>query len=733
MSSKELFLQYLASRLESLPIFPPAVTLAMSTVSGDAPFRLKLGIALSELVTFAAHLRKPIKLYDDTTVPVNAITFALSKSGTSKDKSLNAVRKSMDRAYLLLQDQRLKDAERLARQKAKAAGDTAEEWRKYYTPPKPLQAGLGTAEGLVRHFAEIATGKLGAGSITSSEIGTELQTNGNITEIIKIIAVAYDLGNVPAKIIKSSENQTPELSGFPVNALFFGSQEGLLFHNDIKSKFKLIFNTQLARRSLFIYTPEELPRIQVTSIEDLYAQKEQERTVVLEAQTKLNELTAELVKTTDQEPLVLTQEAQTLFDVYLELNAIRSSEISNKFPISKLSQKHKQWLALKLSGAYAILAGESEITEQTYALAVNTCEFLTEDLLSFEKELIKEPYELFSDMCHYKAEDGQFFMSLHDLRKMGYIQGSGASRPKLEDLAILCSSYDKNGNYEATAHGIEYTEIAITDVVGVSYKLFDTELTNDAFKEYAVTHCDDGYEFYETTFGELELLLMENAAYSPFHMKDGVRNKDSIIGGTKFIVLDIDDSFLTDEEAHTLLSSYNHYIVRTSDPENAYKYRILLELDATLDIDDYLWKQFIVTVGKELGFAVDQLPKSQVFLAFSDRTVHSQLQGQALPTKQLLEEAKRTLKDKPKSPKNETKEVKKTKLGNPRDTFNFAFEAVTGERSTKLYRALMYAIDLGADSEYIEKLANEINDYWINPLEESELYRTLITPIQRKL
>ena len=374
MSTLQMLDTYVKERTSKLNPFPDIIQKGINTISGDVPYKLKLAITLSELITFSSHLRKPIKLYDGTLVPTNAIVFALSASGTSKDKSLNTIRKSLSTAYETLEEHRKDYAQEKAERMAVLDGAKKEDWARYYQAPKPLQAGLGTVEGLMHHFADIAENPMGAGSIMTSEIGSELQNNGSITDIIKIISVAYDLGNIPPKIVKSFENQTKAVKSLPVNALFFGAQDALLYNNEIKNKFKMVFNTQLARRSIFTYTPEIPARLEIDSVDKLYEMREKERKRVLAAQEDLNELTAHLVETTSAEPLQLTEDAEKLFDVYLELNSILSDDMSNKYQISKLSRKHKQWLALKLAGTYAILYGREHINEEMYAYAINTVE-----------------------------------------------------------------------------------------------------------------------------------------------------------------------------------------------------------------------------------------------------------------------------------------------------------------------------------------------------------------------
>lgn len=734
MTTKALLNNYIVERTKGLGPYPDIIENGINTISGEVPFKLKLAITLAELITFSSHLRKPIELYDGTLVPTNAIVFALSASGTSKDKSLNALRRSLSVGYEHLENQRKQYAQDKAEKMAKLEGDTKENWQKYYIAPKPLQAGLGTVEGLMHHFADIAANPMGAGSILSSEIGSELQTNGAITDIIKIIAVAYDLGNIPPKIVKSAENQTGAVKDLPVNALFFGSQEGILYNNDIKNKFRLVFNTQLARRCIFTFTPEVPSRLDIKSIDELYEQKEAERVRTVGAQVKLNALTADLVEDTSQTPLQVTEEANKLFDVYLEYNAILSDEQSGKYPISKLSRKHKQWLALKLAGTYAILANEPEVTEELFAYAINTVEFLSPDMTEFEKELVKEPYEQLSDMCRFNSEEGEYFVSLHELRKLSYIVGTGASRSKVEEMVTLANSYDENGTYSVHEGGIQFRELVQTDIVGVSHKIF--QLTGDsakANKEFMARNSSEGYEFYETDFEEIELLLRENAAYCSFAFEDGIRKKENLRGGTKFVILDIDKSMLTDMEAHILLSEYNHFVVRTSDPDNEFKFRVILELDSVIEVDERLWKAFIEELAEDLGLVIDVLPQSQIFLSFANRDIHKQLEGKTVKTKFILENAALRMKDKPKPAASLPAKDKSLKLDDPRETFSFAFEADPGERSVKIYRALAYAIDLGADAKYIKTLAEEINSYYVSPMEPDRLERTLITPALRRI
>lgn len=252
-------------------------------------------------------------------------------------------------------------------------------------------------------------------------------------------------------------------------------------------------------------------------------------------------------------------------------------------------------------------------------------------------------------------------------------------------------------------------------------------------KEYMKRNCAEGFEYHETEFDELAVLLEENAAYSPFRFEGGIRGKKNIISGAKFVALDIDKSMLTDTEAHILLDEYNHHIARSSDPDNAYKFRVLVELDAIVDIDARMWGSFIEEVAIELGLIADVLPQSSIFFSYEDRNILSQLEGSLLPVKPLLDRAAIRLQDKPKPASELPAANKEQLLADPRTTFNFAFEAEKGERNRFLYRALAWAIDLGANEDYVTNLAHEINNYWVDSLEEEEIQNTLIKPALRRM
>jgi len=204
-----------------------------------------------------------------------------------------------------------------------------------------------------------------------------------------------------------------------------------------------------------------------------YRQDERERT--LDAQQMMAETSEYIVRHTDQDPLPLDKEVQMLFDGYKEYNQILAQNMSPQYPINKLARKHLQWRVLKLSGNYAILDGNNTITKENYIQAINTIELFSDDLMNFEKELTKEPYQQFADFCIYNMEDGKFEVGLHQLRKVGYIPTSGNAVTKLKELIHLVGNYDPERIYTLTGNDdtIRIEEIIKTETMGVSFIIFE--------------------------------------------------------------------------------------------------------------------------------------------------------------------------------------------------------------------------------------------------------------------
>ena len=63
--------------------------------------------------------------------------------------------------------------------------------------------------------------------------------------------------------------------------------------------------------------------------------------------------------------------------------------------------------------------------------------------------------------------------------------------------------------------------------------------------------------------------------------------------------------------------------------------------------------------------------------------------------------------------------------------FNNAFNAKDGEGSRKMIWAAKYARELGATKEYVIDLVNNINNYWVIPMDNIRFENTILNQINR--
>ena len=347
---------------------------------------------------------------------------------------------------------------------------------------------------------------------------------------------------------------------------------------------------------------------------------------------------------------------------------------------------------------------------------------------------------------------------------MQFITGTSGAEGKLRELCVLLNDYSKEGIYNIDGSILKYEKTVSTETVGVSLLPIDTSAIQKAYKDKKskaiITDLKQrlsweavyGYDFVETDpegnplkFEDYKYLLEDDYAYTPFKLKDkttavydsdkhpdatgGIRGRENVNSGTGWVVLDVDSSVITDEEAHLLLEGINHHVARTSDPDNAFKFRVLVEMDMIVNLDSISWKHFIKMVGEELGLNIDPVAQSQIFYSYKGRTILSEVSGEPMAVKNIVVKALAE-KDNTVAPKAIPKATQKTMLDNPMSTFDFAFNHPTETGvSSKMVQAAYYSKDLGGDREYVIELMNKIQKYVDFPLDEERFNSTIILPI----
>ena len=703
--------------------------------------RMKATIAVAQLTAFASQFRRNIMLWDDTSVPINAISFVITGSGYGKDSSVKAAKKCFAPGYDMINDARKRLVTTAAIKAAAAAGESpAEEYdiyKSYLKPVPPIDIMPTTGPGLIQHINDIAALNLSAGFLYSGEFSDELAYNPDMMENIKILSETYDLGSKEAKYTKGIEHRSGSIDGQPVSALFVGSPGHILYDEATKKKFHVAFMSKLARRSWFCYTPERLSEPVFPSMDELIDYETKLELDAKHARDKMRQSIIEITTTNLQYSTVditVSPEVFRLFKTYKRYNSDLADTLLNQDSTSALIRRHLQWKAIKLAGAFAIFDRQHSIQQHHYVQAIQFCELLANDMEVFEFDLSKSDHERFSDFIRTQVLlDNKAVISVHDLKKQGFV--STTTKAKLQELVLLCTAYDSSGIYSVINEGaaIQYEPIIKTDKLSISFKPLnmtglnnalntgDTALIKEAKHQLAI-NSTYGFELGQTTFNDLTNLLSGDYAYSPFTFRNGVRGKDNIVGGTKWLVYDLDNSTISASEAHFLLNDINHHIALSSDPTNEYKFRVLIELDSVVDLDPITWKHFYTSVADHLALRIDVLPQSQIFFSYAGRPIMSVTDGSPLEVRSFIIDAKdkRTAS----APKPLTTAQQRALLADPLTVFAYAFECpLNGPGLRSLIRMAYHAHDLGASTSEIIDLIHQVNDYWEIPLDDTRLAR----------
>jgi hypothetical protein len=703
--------------------------------------RMKAVVSVAQVTAFASQFRRNIKLWDDhTEVPVNAISFVICGSGSGKDSSVKAARKCFKSGYELIQQAAIARAVNMAIQQAQDEGlpnpNDEAIYRPYLKPVPPVDITPTTGPGLIQHINDIGDIGLSSGLMYSGEFSDELAYNQDMVENIKTLSEIYDTGDKEVKYTKATEFRSKVIEGQPVSALFVGSPGHILYDEGVKKKFHVAFMSKLARRSWFCYAPEKIDEPVFDTLEEFWEYEDDIETKSKHARIGMDLESQAIAKHNIKKAgqnLTIEKSVERLYKTYKRYNNDLADTMPNQESTYSLIRRHLQWKALKLAGAFTIMDCRDEIVPKDFISAIRFCETLDKDMEVFERDLNKAPHELLVDYFHTKIlVDGTSEVSTHDLKKQGFMHN--VSKNKLKEMITLCAGYDKESVYSVINDGgsIHYQPIIKTDTINVTYKAVDCTELNKAVaagdsawvrtaKHNIAATTEDGLEHADTVFADLPEMLSQDYAFSPFRFRDGVRRKDNLESGTKWVVLDVDESALSAEEAHMMLGDINHHIALTSDNNNTFKFRALLELDAEVSLDSVTWKHFYLKIADDLGLNADPLPQSQIFYSYAGRTVYSNLDASAIETRDYLMYAKDRTANKEMQTKVMTNSQRQAQLDDALVTFEFAFEAPYGEGSRSMYRMVRYAQDLGATMEESLQLLEDCNEYWESPMPEDRL------------
>ena len=616
MSTKLKLAEDELNRLEVFKEYKNETMSKMVEILGvEVPEHMAMTIANFTMASFIGHFHYKVKLGPDNIVPMNMVAFVLAKSGAKKTSSVSKLEKVIDPGIFIINTRR---EQKLT------------EWalRNDVPVPKinPLNNALATEAGMIKRLNDFKKEGLGLPSMFVDEISTELAVNQDMVPNIKLIAQLFDEGNMKSKPLKDSENQSEEVIGMGMNALFIGSEYGILEDNTILEKFNLEFISKLSRRCFFVYPDFPKEETKAETIDDLLEEIKEKKKSSEITQVQVGNLCRKIalgLKDRDENITTLDEDAERLYEIY----KIYCEEMSEEVVLEQtnLEQQHRHWKALKLACVYSVFNLHRTVQMEDLKQAIYVAELGAGDLEKFLVKAERNAHEKLMD--HYL--EGQQPLSVHDILKKKWIKKA----MEIDDLIRFANSKLGNiGLFKLEKDTINLEMFVETQGVACSYKMCSGTKNE---RKYKIV---DGFKYARAPFKDMAQILSNDTAYNPFEFRDGIRGKENVMGTCDYLVLDVDNTDISDTECSNYIIDYNHIICRTSDKENPYKYRVVIPTDVAVDVTNEQWPHLMKKVADFLGIEIDILPKAQIFYGYADREPIIELEGDDLEVSEMIRE-----------------------------------------------------------------------------------------------
>jgi hypothetical protein len=228
-------------------------------------------------------------------------------------------------------------------------------------------------------------------------------------------------------------------------------------------------------------------------------------------------------------------------------------------------------------------------------------------------------------------------------------------------------------------------------------------------------------KYMTVNFNQLESMLYRDFMYSPFGFKTNYRKTDNICQPAKFMVIDVDTTNISIYDRHQELKDEDiiHLIATTSNPDNIYKYRVLIPFSHELYEFDY---RYLVRGVRLKGLIEDMDVASekpaQPFYSYENSKVLINLEGDVLNVEDYII-----------TPEENSIYIDKAVTIDSED-FKLMCEqyrmARQGYRSRTLIKIGYEMANKGYSKAEIRKGLYYINNMWVSPKSDSELERRVL-------
>lgn len=654
---------------------------------------------------------KGIKENTNEVIPSNVYAILLIQSGSGKDRAI----KTVDRLFKSIYKSIYKkiENEEIVRARKEAEYELGKDecernsfaYKKFIRNIPSFTGTTGTPEGVCRGLYNFTNYSLGTKFFIETEFASALKTSGTISQSMKVLAEGYDNGYFEAKTVSGSSLAIPPIDGMNCSLFLFSDPYSLMTDSALKSKYIEEMTQRYARRSFFVYVPNDTREYVPQTFDEFMSGGNEEAEDEKKYMELFERFSGRINSNQFKQDIIIPSEVWRYHEFIVEYYNYKKNKIPERHQILRKSYQDVAWRGFKLAIGIAGIYNCEVLTREHINQGLYYAQKLFKSIEDFEKDINLETFERFAKYIDSNTyNEDKLEVKLSEMVKLGFISAK-ASKSQIDDLVMMTKP-------QLPRHTLEYNrELGIITAkafrkdgeLGVSVVRFPEGTS----KEERIDKSKNGYKYINVSFKQLKNVLTNDCSFVPFKLKDGVLLKGNVLGGTRFLVFDVDNSEETYTEVADMLEDFTYHIATTSNSDNPYKFRILIELDGILDLDRDVWVNTMVSVAEYIGIPsdIDRLHKTQTTFGYKDSKVISNV-AEPLSTKVVMDIATahkanmmKKLENKNSTRRKTSSDVHKNYMSESEQFISIMLNG--GGRNLSLYRAYKYFNDYTDDLDFI--------------------------------
>jgi hypothetical protein len=678
-------------------------------------------VVAQALCVMASNMRAKVDTEHRGEIPVNGYTIALAPSGSGKGAALailEEITHDYRMSFINYLFPQVADHNLWQLAASRAGHNGTEEQVEYDILAKEL-ANKGpftyafsdiTTATIQQIREQLLLAKCGALTLQVDEIGTNLSS---VAEALGPYLELYDQGVMKRKLTKNvpDSKRTKEIEGkTPANAYLFGTPTKLLDGTKTEDDFYSLLLTGYARRCMFAFG---IPIIE----DDLTFEEEYDRLRDPKNKATMQHWSAMFAKLADPSKLNWTVTVPEDVGLCMMEYQIESERAAKLMPdhevLKKVEKAHRYYKAIKLAGALAFIDEVLVMDMSHFHAAVKLVEESGEALskiLKREKNHVK--------LANYLASQDAELTHADILEALPFYNKT--TGPNRTDMMLL-----------ATAWGYK-NHVIIRRRFQDNIELFKgSKLKQTSLDSVTISYSDHfayNYEPAEAAFTDLhQLTQAPDLNWCAHSFKGGHRSGENTIPGFNLMVLDIDGT-TTLQTVHDFMQDhvFMTYTTKRHTPD-AHRFRLILPMNYTLELDKEDYKAFMTNVMSWLPFTVDgnaAVDQVRKWATCSTGNYHYNLEGQLIDVLPFV----------PQTARNDQYRQHISKLTSL-DALErwFAQRFADGNRNNLMAQFAFALVSSGMDYQQVEEKVLDFNKKLTPSLSVDELRRTVLVSVAKKL